>query len=34
MKEFIHPTDIELSEAAGITEEEYNERLNNYINKG
>jgi hypothetical protein len=31
MKEFIHPTDIELSEAAGISEDEYNERLENYI---
>ena len=30
MKEFIHPEDIELSEAAGISEDEYNERLNNY----
>jgi hypothetical protein len=30
MKNDIDPTDIELSEAAGISEEEYNQRLQNY----
>jgi hypothetical protein len=30
MKNDIHPTDIELSEAAGISEDEYNKRLQNW----